>query len=128
VSENEGKDAEASNEADEADLLAPHKELLERLREKHEEIAIFPAPKKFGGIIVIAPPLNHKSYQDYVNNLHNDKADKSVEATKFLLACTFHPDPQTAKEIYKHRPGLVTPLVNRAADLSGAGVTELGKG
>jgi hypothetical protein len=113
--------------ADETDPLAPHKELLAKLREKHDEIAIFPAPKKFGGIIVIAPPPNHKSYQDYTNNLHNDRADKAAESTKFLLACVVHPDRETAKQIFVYRPGLVTPLSNRAAELAGAGVTELGK-
>lgn len=117
----------ASSDDEATDPLAPYQELLGKIREKHDEIAIFPAPKKFGGIIVLAPPVNHKSYQDYINNLHNDRADKSVEATKFLVACTVHPENQVAREIYKYRPGLVTPLVNRAAELCGAGVTELGK-
>jgi hypothetical protein len=126
VSENESTGT--SVPLDTEDPLAPHQELLAKLREKHDELAIFPAPKKFGGIIVLAPPVNHKSYQDYINNLHNERSDKSVEATKFLLACTVHPERETAKKIYEHRPGLVTPLVNRAAELAGAGVTELGKG
>jgi hypothetical protein len=126
VSENEAEGAAASTDTSD-DPLAQFAELLCKLRDKHDEIAIFPAPKKFGGIIVIAPPPNHKSYQDYINNLHNDRADKAVEATKFLLACVVHPDREIAKKIFEYRPGLVTPISNRAAELAGAGVTELGK-
>lgn len=110
------------------DPLAAFADVLAKLREKHDDIAIYPAPKKFDcGIIVIAPPANHKSYQDYINNLHKDQSDKAFEATRFLLNCVVYPDREIAKKIFEYRPGLVTPLSNRAAELAGAGVTELGK-
>lgn len=119
---------DATNEGeDTANPLAQYESILAPLREKHDEIVVLPAPKKFGGIIVVAAPLNESAYQVYTNNLHNERADKYVEARKFALACIFHPDQQTAKQILQHRPGLVTTISNHGTSLAGAGTEELGK-
>ena len=122
MSETNGQDTGVSNE------LAEFEAILAPLREKYDEIAVFPAPKRLGSIVVVAAPLNSKAYQVYTNNLHNDRADKFVESRKFALACIVYPDSEKAKEILEARPGLVTACSNKGAQLSGAGADELGKG
>lgn len=112
-----------------SDPLEQYESILAPLREKHGEIAIYPAPRpKFDGIIVLAAPLNSTAYQVYTNNIHNERADKFVEGRKFALACIVHPDQATAKAILEYRPGLVTKFANRGGDLCGNDTEELGKG
>ncbi len=127
MSEFDDEGAAAPDDEEKTDPLARFESILAPLRDKHDEIAVFPVPKRLGEIVVVAAPTNGKAYQVYTNNLHNEQADKFAESRKFALACIVYPDFEKAKEILTARPGLVTAFSNRGAQLAGAGVEELGK-
>jgi hypothetical protein len=129
VSDNEAIGDGVSEEA-ETDPLVKYESIIGPLREKFDgDIKVFPIPKRFGEIAVIAPPTNSKSYQVYTNNLHNEQADKFVESRKFALACVVYPaDIEKVKAILDARPGFVQTFANAGAALCGAGAAELGKG
>lgn len=86
--------------------LDRHKDLLDKIREKHDEIAIYLAPKGFEsvGIVVIAAPLNPKIAQGFVNQISKDGVDKAVAAENFAINCVVYPDRATVKNIFIKKP------------------------
>lgn len=124
MSEDQAEGAGSSGE----DKLAEYKDILDPLRAKYgDDLAIYRAPKGHDGIMVFGPSPNEKAYQNYTNNMHNDRADKAVESLNFALACCLHPERKIAKAMFAAKPGMVTPIANRCAALSGNDVEELGK-
>lgn len=124
---NSGRSVPDEEEAN--DPLAAYADILKPLREKHgEDLAIYPAPRGFEGIMVFGPPPNDKVHQNYTNNMHNDRADKAVESLNYALACCLHPARAIAKAMFAKKPGMVTPIANRCAALAGNDIEELGKG
>lgn len=109
--------------------LDRHKDLLDKIREKHDEIAIYLAPKGFEsvGIVVIAAPLNPKIAQGFVNQISKDGVDKAVAAENFAINCVVYPDRATVKNIFIKKPFFATKIVGRAQELAGGDVKELGK-
>lgn len=115
------------NESD--DLLEKNKEIIDKFRAKFDgDIAIWPAPKGFEGVIVAAAPENSKIYENLVNKLNNPKgSDTSFELIQFATACVVHPDRETVKAIFKKKPGLALKIANRCQELAGVEIEELGK-
>lgn len=131
--ENEGAaapDASAQDGKTEDELLIDkHKALLDPIRAKYDEISIFVAPKGFEqvGLVVVAAPLNPKSFQNFVNLVSKDSTDKAVATENFALVCIVHPDRETAKAIFKKKPAFALKVAGRAQELAGSDTKELGK-
>lgn len=111
----------------EAKLMKDNAGVIEEMRAKYEEIAIFKAPKGFDGIVIVAAPVNPKTYQNFVNNLASDKTDKAVETMNFAIQCTVHPDRLTVKAMYAKRGPFGLKVAARAQELAGSDTKELGK-
>jgi hypothetical protein len=109
-------------------LLADHADVIEEMRGKYDEIAIFKAPKGFEGIVIVATPANPKTFQNYVNNLGSDKTDKAVETVNFAVQCTVFPRERTdVKAMYTKRGAFALKVAGRAQELCGSETKELGK-
>lgn len=111
----------------EEQLLADNAAIIDEMRSKYDDIAIYPAPKGFDGVVIIAPPANPKVFQNFANNLNSGKADVAVETINFALACVVHPDRATAKAIFAKKVPFAFKLASRAQELAGGEAKELGK-
>ena len=107
-----------------------HKALLDPIRAKYDEIAMFLPPRGFEhvGLIVVAAHANPKVYQNFVNQVSKESTDKAVATENFALSCVVHPDRETAKAIFKKKPALGLKISVRAQELAGSDSKELGKG
>jgi hypothetical protein len=125
----EGTQDQAGKTEDEL-IMDQHKTLLEPLRAKYDDIAIFMPPRGFEqvGLIVVAAHPNPKVYQNFVNQVSKDSTDKAVATENFALNCVVHPDRETAKAIFKKKPALGLKISVRAQELAGSDSKELGKG
>lgn len=119
--------AEGEQKTEEDLILDRHKVLLDGLRGKYDEIAIFVAPKPFEGLVVVAAPKNPKTYQTYVNSLAKDSIDKAVAMENFALSCVVHPSREDTKAIFVKRPAFAMKISGRAQELAGSDAKELGK-
>jgi len=110
-----------------ANLLEQHKELLDRLRVKYDEIAIWPAPPRFGGIIVAAVPESPRVTEKFINEANDPKIDKAISMRNYALASVVHPDRETIQQIFTRKPFLPAKIAARVSELAGAETNELGK-
>lgn len=107
--------------------LERHQVLLDGLRAKYDEIAIFQAPKGFDGLVVIAAPKNPKVFQSFVNQVSKENVDKAVATENFALSCVVHPDRESVKAIFVKKPAFALKVAGRAQELAGSDTKELGK-
>lgn len=109
-------------------LMSDNAEVIEEMRGKYEDIAIYKAPKGFDGIVIIAAPANPKTFQNFVNNVANEKTDKAVETVNFAIQCTVFPrDRNEVKAMYAKRGAFALKVAGRAQELCGSETKELGK-
>lgn len=139
MDENTGLDgvvAEASETEDELEqkteeevTLEKYKDVIDRARAKFGDIGIFMAPKGFEehGIFIVAAPQNPKLYDAYVNELADDKKDKSVASKGFANSCSVYPEREVRAAIFKKYPAFALKVAGRAQELAGSDVKELGK-
>lgn len=108
-------------------LLADNAAIIEEMRSKHDEIAIFPAPRGFDGVIIVAAP-SPKALQNYVNSVADPKLDKAVETWNFALQSVVHPaDKATVRAMFAKKGMLPYKIAARAQVLAGSEIEELGK-
>jgi hypothetical protein len=125
---NESKQATDPSEVRSAgdQLLIDNAAIIEEMRGKHDEIAIFPAPKGFDGVIIVAAPAP-KALQNYVNGIADPKLDKAVETWNFAAQAVVHPDKATVRAMFAKKGMLPFKIAARAQVLAGAEIEELGK-
>lgn len=128
----QGADALDNEQADgsgtgDGGLLEQHKQLIDELRMKHDDIAIWAAPPRFGGIIVAAVPGNPKVTQAFINAMNDPKIDKAIAQQDYASKSVVHPDPQTVKDIFAKKPFLPAIIASRVVQLAGSDTQELGK-
>jgi hypothetical protein len=110
-------------------LLAEHAAVIEEMRGKYEEIEIYPAPKGFSGIVIIAAPTNPKTFQNLVNQLAKENTDKAVELVNFALTCTVFPkEREVVKSMYAKRGAFALKMASVGQELCGSETKALGKG
>lgn len=125
MSDNQGTDPSEVLSA-EQQLLADNAAIIDEMRSKHDEIAIFPAPKGFDGVIIVAAPAP-KALQNYVNGVANEKLDKAVETWNFALSSVVHPERAIVRAMFAKKGMLPYKIAARAQVLAGAEIEELGK-
>lgn len=122
-------EATESGKTEDELILEKHKGLLDPIRAKYDEIAVFVPPRGFEsvGLVVVAAPLNPKVFQNFVNLVSKDSTDKAVATENFALISIVHPDRETAKAIFKKKPAFALKVCGRAQELAGSDAKELGK-
>lgn len=129
MSEIENEDTGVSKvPPEEQALLDKNKELIASLRDKYDEVAVWAAPPRFGGVIVAAVPLNPKIVQAFINAVNDPKVDKAVAQENYAMQCVVHPDKETTKQIFSRKPFLSAKIAGRVSEMAGADAKELGKG
>ncbi len=108
-------------------LLEQNRELIEGLRAKYDELAIWPAPPRFGGIIIAAVPENPRVTEKFINDANDSRIDKAVSMKSYALASVVHPDRETTQQIFNRKPFLPAKIAQRVSELAGAEANELGK-
>lgn len=125
MSENENTGSGVPDEQE--DLLVKHAELIAQLRDKYDEIAVWAAPVRFGGIIVAAVPENPKATEKFINEANDPKIDKAVSMKNYALQSVVHPDRETTQQIFSRKPFLPARVASRVSEMAGADAKELGK-
>ena len=102
------------------------RELLAELRKKHGTVAGFNVPGH--GLLVVGKAQSEKAYQICVNAMHGKQgADVAVAQKQFVLNCVKYPeDKQSVRSMLAEFPALATLAFNRAYDLNGGAIEELG--
>jgi hypothetical protein len=121
----------SDEEIAERKLLASYATDIQSAKDTYEEVAIFMAPRGFEemGIVIVAAPLNSKTYENLLNNLAKDQTDKAVELRNFAIQCTVFPkDRDAVKKMYVKRTPFALKAAARAQELAGSDTKELGKG
>lgn len=97
------------------------KKLFEELREKYGTVAAFRAPS---GEFVVIRKMNSGERKRMLDLYKTDHARAHKESAQ---ACVVHPARDAAKELLEKWPGMYDKLANRAYELAGGDVEELGK-
>lgn len=108
-------------------LLEQNRELLDGLRAKYDEIAVWPAPPRFGGIIVAAVPDNPRVTEKFINDANDPKIDRAVSMKSYAMQSVVHPDREITQQIFNRKPFLPARIAGRVSEMAGADVKELGK-
>jgi hypothetical protein len=108
-------------------LLEQHKELLDGLRAKYDEIAVWAAPARFGGIIIAAVPENPRVTEKFINDANDPKIDRAVSMKSYALSSVVHPDREITQQIFNRKPFLPARIAGRVSEMAGADAKELGK-
>jgi hypothetical protein len=102
--------------------------VIEEMRGKYEDIEIYPAPKGFSGIVIIAAPTNPKTFQNLVNQLAKENTDKAVELVNFAMTCTVFPkERESVKAMYAKRGAFALKMAAVGQELCGSETKALGK-
>jgi hypothetical protein len=125
--ENGASNAPQDEGSQDQDLLGKHAELIAQLRDKYDEIAVYAAPARFGGIIVASVPENPRVTEAFINAANDSKVDKAVAMRNYALSSVVHPDREAATEIFKKKPFLPSRIAARVSEMAGADAKELGK-
>jgi hypothetical protein len=119
----------SDEEIAERKLLSENAAVIEEMRSKYEDIEIYPAPKGFSGIVIIAAPTNPKVFQNLVNQLAKESTDKAVELVNFAITCTVFPKERAeVKAMYAKRGAFALKMASVGQELCGSETKALGKG
>jgi len=123
-----GADVRPEGEDPEAEFRATHKELLQELETKYDEIRVLRAPKSLGGgPIVIATP-KRTVYQKFVVDIRNEKMSAPIVSEALAYGSVVYPDRETLKQYFETKPGLPLLISAMAQQLAVGDAEDLGKG
>lgn len=98
---------------------------LAKLREEHITVAGFPVD---GDLVAIRKP-SHGEYTRFIDRMGAKNSSNSMAMKELALACLIFPAVHEQKrELLDKWPGLITQLANRAVELAGSDIAELGNG
>ncbi len=108
-------------------LTDSEKEILTRLTAEHEDVAAFRA--RSGDLIVVRKCKSAERARFIDKASDKDRKLGTISATlkELTLSCVVHPAPEEARGLLERYPALYDKLANKAYELAGADVEELGK-
>ncbi len=110
-------------------LTDDEKKVVSDLSQKFEDVASFRT--KSGDLIVVRKcnPAERSRLVDRISDQKSGKQTSTMSATmkELTLSCVVYPEKDTARGLLERYPALYDKFANRAYELAGGDVEELGK-
>ena len=103
------------------------KDVLAKLTAEHEDVAAFRT--RSGDLVVVrkCKPAERSRFIDKASDKDRKLGTISGTLKEMALSCVVHPSPDEARGLLERYPALYDKLANKAYELAGADIEELGK-